>query len=97
MMLPDALAARHQCQSQYRGGKDLRVVVGTGQPPYILAMDEKDVLERLGPRDKIIGRGERTRSRVLAVLVLQAHDHKHRANPGSSLVSGVRRRRVRDS
>lgn len=42
----------------------MRVVAGTGQPPYILTMDEKDVRERLGPPDKIIGRSERMRSRV---------------------------------
>jgi rubrerythrin len=40
------------------------VVARTGQKPYILAMDDKDVLERLGPPNKITGRGERMRNRV---------------------------------
>jgi hypothetical protein len=68
-------------------------------PPttLILAMDEKDIIERLGPPDNIIGGSERMRSRAWMCFELQAHEHQRRVNPGSAAVSGVRRRRVRDS
>jgi rubrerythrin len=64
MILPDTLTGHHRHHSRYRDGKDLSDVVGVDPEPYILVMDEKNVRDRLGPPDKIIGRSERMRSRV---------------------------------
>ena len=66
------------------------------RPPtvLILAMDEKDIIERLGPPDNIIGRSERTRSRVWLCSSCKLRSQALSQSPFRP-VSGVRRHRVR--